>query len=193
MRKLNNTLINALLNKINRIGNNKSIIFCWIPSHIGIYGNGKADSAAKASLEMNISDLKIPYSDIKPSINKYIKNKWQGEWSTFTNNKLLEIKPTIGEWEPKPKLKRKEETVITRLRIGHTNITHAHLLKKEEAPKCIPCQEAYTIKHILIHCIDLAPIRKHFYNANNLKELFEENDLINILQFLKATNLYQKI
>jgi ribonuclease HI len=29
---------------------NKIVEFCWIPSHIGIYGNTKAEKVAKAAL-----------------------------------------------------------------------------------------------------------------------------------------------
>lgn len=40
-----------------------------------ICGNGKADMAAKEFLKTNISNLKIPYTDFKSTIN--ILNKYQ--------------------------------------------------------------------------------------------------------------------
>ena len=50
------------------------IIFCWLPSHTGIKGNIKADSAAKSALNReHISATKVPYSDSKPAIRSYIK------------------------------------------------------------------------------------------------------------------------
>ena len=32
----------------------KTVVFCWLPSHMGITGNEKADAAAKAALEKDI-------------------------------------------------------------------------------------------------------------------------------------------
>ena len=49
---------------------------------------------------------------------------------------------------------RKENTVLNRLRIGHSYLTHSFILRKEEAPVCVACNAALTIKHILIECDD---------------------------------------
>ena len=40
-------------------------IFCWVPSHTGIVGNEKADSAAKSALELPHAKVGVPYIDFK--------------------------------------------------------------------------------------------------------------------------------
>ena len=41
---------------------NKNIIFCWLSSRMGITGNERADSAAKA-LQKDVSECLISYID----------------------------------------------------------------------------------------------------------------------------------
>ena len=41
-----------------------------------------------------------------------------------------------------------EETVMARLHIGHSFITHSFLLKGEELPMCIGCNKHLTVEHI---------------------------------------------
>ena len=58
---------------------------------------------------------------------------------------------------------------------------------------CYACQTKYTAKQILIKCTDQAHIRKTFYSANNMKELFQNTELNNFISFLKTVTLYKKI
>ena len=55
------------------------------------------------------------------------------------------------------------------------------------------CQTKYTVKRIFIECTDLAHIRKTFYSANSMKELFQNIEINNVISFLKTVKLYTKI
>ena len=94
--------------------------------------------------------------------------------------------PQIGKSQKnQTKISRKEEIILSRLRIGHSHITHSYLLKKEEAPYCIPWQMPYTIKHILTECINLELIRQKYYLTTNLKQIFYEINPKKLTRILK--------
>ena len=134
----------------------------------------------------------VPYTDLKPYINRYIYNEWQNHWNELTNNKLHVIQTTVGKI-PSYINHRKTDTVIRRLRIGHTYLTHSYLLKGEPMPECIPCAATLTVKHILIDCIDFSEIRNEFYNVTSLKELFEKVTYDKVIDYIKAIGIYNKI
>ena len=91
-----NSQIQKLLEKHHNIAYTKEILFCWLPSHVGIIGNDIADRTAKDSLHLNMSTFEIPFNNFKPLINKYILSEWQKSWDTATFNKLHAIKPVVG-------------------------------------------------------------------------------------------------
>ena len=76
-----NSQIQLLLLKHHEISSSKTVIYCWIPSHIGIYGNEKVDKNAKESLNLEVTDFKIPSNNFKPFINKYVCDEWQTLWN----------------------------------------------------------------------------------------------------------------
>ena len=66
-------------------------------------------------------------------------SKWQSQWDEVANNKLHEIHPQLGLWPGGSRIIRREESVLARIRIGHTHLTHCFLLKGEDPPQCIAC------------------------------------------------------
>ena len=83
--------------------------------------------------------------------------------------------------------------VLTRLRIGHTRLTHSYLLKREDPPFCISCNELFTVKHFLIDCIEFSHVRHQFFQTNDMRYLFENVPADSILVFLKHINLFNKV
>ena len=89
-------------------------------------------------------------------------------------------------------LSRREEIVVTRARIGNACFTHSYLLKGEEIPWCIPCHCPDTVKHILFDHIDLPDTRiKYYRDINTMEKLFNEN-VSNIIKYLKECGLFKK-
>ena len=131
---------------------------------------GQTELQKKKAPQTHISNTKIPYTDLKPLINKFILKKWQNPWDDQTQNKLHHIQDTIDEW-PAGYRRNRKEVLISRLRIGHTHITYSHLLKGEDPPVCSTCKVPLTVKHILINCDRFCQIRPKHYQTNTSKDL----------------------
>jgi len=189
-----NPLVINIQTQLHQLLSSTDILFCWIPSHIGIAGNELADKAAKIAITTPVADIPIPSSDMYQHISSLMNNKWQKLWDQETDNKLHNIQPIITYRLPNiHHLTRRERSVITRLRIGHACITHSYLLRKEDKPQCTPCNEPITVEHILLHCIDFTNIRDKYFNCSNINDLFNTVNPINIIKFLKEIHLYTKI
>ena len=159
----------------------KTVIFCWVPSHVGIPGNERADSEAQlAATSDNITrPIAIPSKDYYPVFKSRIRAKWNDSWQQMTNNKLRQIKPTTDVWHTSCRRSRREEVTLARLRIGHTRKTHEHLLNNEVAPYCEGCLVPLTVHHILSECPEFSEERIRLYGQASvpLTEILKDKEL----------------
>ena len=97
-----------------------------MPSHVGIWGNEIADWTAKAALQLNTSDWKVPASDFRRCAQEYIYEEWEIHWLGSRGSKLHQVQPQLGEWKGANRSSRLEEVVLAKLRIGHTRLSHSY-------------------------------------------------------------------
>lgn len=67
------------------------LVLCWLPSHVGIWGNERADRAAVAALTADVTPFEVPSQDLKLVLKRAIDKKWQESWNNKnkTNCNLL--------------------------------------------------------------------------------------------------------
>ena len=181
---------------------NIDISFCWIPSDVGIDGNELADKAAKsASQRVTVNRSEVSASDMKACIKDKMRETWKDEWFYIeTNKKLRSIQPTLKRVELQ--LSRKEHIKLTRLRIGHTRLTHGPLLTGDDLPTCIECtwdeeDPVYlSVKHILMECGNFALYRYPFFDpaSISMSRLLSDQDYVHkVFDFLKQSEIYDTI
>jgi kelch-like protein 2/3 len=174
----------------------KVIQFIWAPSHMGIRGNEMADQAAKEALDQPMPDWPIqavPHLDLRKKSLCYIKKLWKDRWAGCRDNKLFQIKPSLDVPLSQAAKSRKEETILTRLRIGHTYITHGFLLRKEDPPWCHACDTVFTVKHFMSECADLIDVRNKYFGTSSFQEIVLEIPCENVCNFLKEIGIFNQI
>ena len=138
-----------------------------------IRGNEAADRATRTALQLDISvDIKLPYTDLKQTISAHFYQLWQQQWNRLPSNKLKKVKSVLRDTVIKNIVHRRDEVVLHCARIGHTFLTHAHLLKHENRPVCGTCQCTLTVEHVLIDCPVYNITRSEYFTITSLAELF---------------------
>uniref|UniRef100_A0A1Y1MKC9 RNase H type-1 domain-containing protein n=2 Tax=Photinus pyralis TaxID=7054 RepID=A0A1Y1MKC9_PHOPY len=165
--------IQAVYSNVVEVG--KSIFWIWVPGHVGIRGNVMADEAAKRATGVRHVDVQVVrHLDLKAALRAA----------------LVHPKP----WRPPLLLSRIERVKIHRLRIGYTQITHAHLLRGEPPTVCVHCGNQMTVEHILRECPVLEPIRQSFHLIDEVGEILKQpQHLKNVIKYLRSANIFDML
>ena len=148
------------------------ITFIWASRHKGIPGNEKADKAAKnATHQSTIPKSLLPSnSDLFYHIKKFINQHWFALWKTerTKGNKLAQLKDTPVPWNSSNLQTRSQEITLTRLRLGHTRITHTYLISHLMPLSCPHCDNdlPLTVDHIF-ECPNLTSLRDSYKIPHN--------------------------
>lgn len=172
------------------------VILIWIPGHANFPPHDAVDSAAKRALSYStITDkTRIPASDYRKHYNSLILQSWKTFWQSQNGNKLLAIKKTPIPWSTSYRTSRREEVALTRLRIGHTRLTHLYIISPGllSPPSCPHCHyENLSVKHFF-SCPCLQPLRAFLQVHSSLPHSLGNNlDTISItLHYLRLAQFF---
>ena len=79
----------------------------------------------------------------------------------------------MEEWKQGYRKNRKEEVILSRLRIGYARTTHSDFLEAKQQP-----DQKNTVKYIIIECTDLAHIRETFLLYRGKEKIHSEIELV---------------
>ena len=185
-----NKIVIDILQKIRHL----KINFIWIPGHCSIKGNELADSLAKEALEIptNLNYL-ASKNDLKTYIKFLNKKVWADLWKSMTNNKLRHVKESTERWKSPSTFSRREAVAVTRLRIGHTWLTHGYLMEKKDPPICSVCNVIITVEHLLTQCNKFKNLLLKYNFNDSLKDILQPNVVFKLKSFLLESNLINEL
>lgn len=183
-----------------------SVTFVWVPAHVGIEGNEEADILAKQALRSENIDLKVPLSraEGKSLISDKMLELWQKCWETSdTGRHLYNIQEKVS-YNKTVAGNRREESVISRLRIGHSGLNQSlRRIGKHQTGLCTYCGAEETVEHVLLECGQYSEKRKVLHNTvEREKKVFSLRTILGessssirkaLLNFLKDTSLMSRI
>lgn len=201
----NHPIVLEIMNWLVRLSARQKIVrLCWVPAHVNIHGNHKADAEARRAAATGTQpyNRSLPHRDYFRSFREKTLSQWSTLWAAEPpSNKLRSIKDTTKPWSSSSQPNRRTEITLARLRIGHSRLTHGYLMERGLPPQCEACDEPLTIKHLLAECIENHFLRIRMFPASvnlttddTLKLILSEQpnsnyDVDRLLSFLRESNI----
>lgn len=132
------------------------------------------------------------------SLKKFINNIFslygQNCETNTKQNILRSVKPRPIQWSSSTNPSRRDEAIITRLRIGHTSLIHSHLIS-QPLPNYPHCHDiSLSVDHLFTD-----PATKRYHSCLQIPSSRSEvlsnltTTIFHVLQFLHTINIYHFI
>jgi hypothetical protein len=139
-----------------------TVAIAWIPGHLGVSGNVKADRAAGAAatlvgMSTTPGQPLVPYSISRSLCLSAIRLSWQSSWFSYFQSRvgldtLGRLHPVIGRWPVVFLGSRVQQTLLVRLRFGHCCLNvHMSRFHSDVSHFCA-CGQRETVAHFLLRC-----------------------------------------
>ena len=152
----------------------RNIRFSWLPSHVGLEANKRADKVAKEATRKDTIDiecdktLKQIKTEIRAKQIEYFKNSIIDKYNVKPSNTMqhyLEVAQKVTYRYGRNGNKWKD-TVCTKLRLGLKYYWEIGVECEEEKTRCRLCRVplSHTLRHYVLNCPVLTPYRNpHIY------------------------------
>jgi hypothetical protein len=133
----------------------------WVPGHAGIQGNEKADQHVKAALQ---GETNKNYKTVAEDWKNWIREKQEGirqaEW-TSSDHPEVTVKSRTKKNNGAQALMRRDQVMISRLRMGYTRLTHGHRVNL--LPECGDCGARLTLDHLKNSLLKILMLKKKLF------------------------------
>lgn len=152
----------------------------WVPGHMDVDGNEKADEDAKdAARGVSSAKSRLPTclhkplptsaSRAKQNRKAYITERAQQQWAISPRHrKMQQVAPNLSGKSYSALtegLSRKQAALLFQLRTGQIALNkHLHTIGRAETPTCAACEDApETVQHYLLYCPAYAKARHRIF------------------------------
>ena len=157
------------------------VTIAWIPSHIGVPGNEKADELAVGERQ-SPSGAKIVNSLDASECAARFKKVWQSSVVNKLQQECLkdtvQCRTSLGVFDWQFDKNRQNSVALHRIRTGH-NLLNKYQFRLDEGadPSCrFGCEKLEDAEHLLLHCPVLDSHRRNlvlFFSKNNIDLNFQ--------------------
>ena len=137
----------------------RKLTIVWIPGHMDIDGNERADMEAKHAAMTSTAGDTFKYSPLKScrvqQIKAMAKKQWSKEWleNTKTAHHLRRIQTKQGTKIYNNMVNRASCAQLAQLRTGHCGLNkYLHRFGKRDSPTCGCGHGVETVEHFLLEC-----------------------------------------